>query len=396
MFALTASAALAAPHESIVYTFTDGTDGGGPNGRLALDTAGNLYGTTHFGGIVTCGGQVGGGCGTVYELKPNGKRWTQKPLYAFADGPDGGFPNAGVTLAGGNIYGTASTGGSTQCSIGCGVIYEIINPSSPTEHALYTFHGSDGQFPNAALYLGAGARFYGTTWYGGANGVGTVFVLYHASGTWAEAVLYSFAGAQGGDSPAGGVVTDQSGNLFGTTYPYDGDNDGVAFELQGSGSTWSEGVIDTFQSGAGGEDPYAGLTIDASGNLYGTTIEGGSSGSGVVFELERHGKGFREKVLHTFTGSPDGSTPYAGLTLDFSGNLYGATLFGGSANDGTVYELARGPNGHFKERVLHSFAGGNDGANPQAEPILDASGRLYGTTENGGADGAGIVYELTP
>ena len=151
----------------------------------------------------------------------------------------------------------------------------------------------------------------------------------------------------------------------------------------------------SFGSGAGGEDPYAGLTMDASGNLYGTTIEGGTSGDGVVFELERTGRRYTPKVLYTFTGQPDGATPYAGLTVDGSGNLYGATLFGGAHNDGAVFELTRTRH-TFKETILYSFAGGSDGANPKAEPILDASGNLYGTTEGGGTSGYGIAYELTP
>lgn len=383
--------------ERVLYPFTGGTDGASPQGRLAFDGAGNLYGTTHLGGIATCGGNFGGGCGVVFELSPSGSAWSESPLYAFADGPDGGFPNAGLILDGsGNAYGTASTGGSNACSIGCGVVYELAKSGNTwTEDVLHTFIGSDGQFPNATLLQNNGA-LYSTTWYGGSHGAGTVFRLTPTSSGWTENVLYSFTGAQDGSSPAGRVVQDANGNLFGTTYPFNGSNDGVVFELSPKKRLpWKQRVLDAFGSGSGGEDPYAGLVVDGAGNLYGTTIEGGSTGSGVVFELERHGNRYKEKVLHTFTGSPDGSTPYAGLTFDGSGNLYGATLFGGPHNAGTIFEMELKARGRYKEHTLYSFAGGNDGANPKGEPILDGSGNLYGTTEGGGQFGDGVVYEIS-
>jgi uncharacterized repeat protein (TIGR03803 family) len=385
-----------AAQERVLYSFADGTDGGGPQSRLAFDGAGNIYGTTHFGGIVSCGGQVGGGCGVVFELSANGKTWTETPLYAFSDGADGGFPNSGVIVdASGNLFGTASTGGSSNCSIGCGVAYELVKSPSWKEEVLHTFTGADGQFPNAELFAGKGGALYGTTWFGGAHGAGSVFALTPSSSGWSESVLYSFTGAQDGSGPAGGVVQDAVGDLYGTTYPFNGYHDGVSYALSDKHRGAKETVIDGFGSGPGGEDPYAGLVMDASGNLYGTTIEGGSTGDGVVFELERRSAThFKEKVLHTFTGGADGSTPYAGLTMDGSGNLYGATLFGGSGNAGTVYELARRGNGHFKERVLYGFSGGADGANPQAEPVLGPDGNLYGTTEAGGQSGDGTVYEI--
>jgi uncharacterized repeat protein (TIGR03803 family) len=390
----------AAPAEHVLYQFTGGSDGGGPMGRLALNTSsGNLFGTTHFGGITTCGGNFGGGCGVVFALSLAGSTWTQTPLYAVADGSDGGFPNGGVVLDGaGNLYGTASAGGSNACSIGCGVVYELVQSSGAwTERILHTFTGSDGQFPNASLFNGGGA-LYSTTWYGGTHGAGTVFRLSPTgSGGWIESLLYSFNGTQDGTSPAGGVVLDTSGNVYGTTYPFNGYNDGVAFELKPKSNVpWKQRVIDSFGTGSGGEDPYAGLIIDGAGNLYGTTIEGGGTGNGVVFELVRRGRHFKERVLHTFTGSPDGSSPYAGLTADGAGNLYGATLFGGAHNYGTVFELALKPRGGYKERILYSFTGGNDGANPKAEPILDTSGNLYGTTEGGGQFGQGVAYEIIP
>src|SRR5579863_1626936 len=160
-----ASAARAHAIEKVLYSFTGGTDGGAPNGSLVFDGAGNVYGTTHFGGINMCGGQVGGGCGVVFELSPTRSGgWSESPLYAFADGTDGGFPNAGVILdKNGNVDGTASTGGSTQCSIGCGVVYELTKVSEWKESVLHTFSGSDGEFPNAVLLAGSAGALYSTT-----------------------------------------------------------------------------------------------------------------------------------------------------------------------------------------------------------------------------------------
>lgn len=395
----TLSGARAASSEKVLYTFTGGADGGGPQARLVFDAAGNLYGTTHFGGIVTCGGQVGGGCGVVFQLKhtPSGG-WKEHALYAFADGSDGGFPNAGVIVgSGGNLYGTASTGGSTSCSIGCGVVYSLVKSRSGwTENVLHTFTGGDGQFPNAVLIADSTGALYSTTWYGGASGAGTVFRLIRApAGGWTESVLHSFNGTTEGSGPAAGVIRDAAGDLFGTTYPYNHYTDGVVYELvpQRNG-TWIDNVLETFGSGSNGCNPYAGLIADTAGNLYGTTIECGTYGVGVAFKMQ-HGHGaWTEKVLHTFGSGTDGGQPYAGLVADGSGNLYGTTVFGGTNKYGAVYELVRTHRG-YKERVLYDFTGGADGGNPAAALTLDGPGNLYGTTEGGGA-GYGVVFELTP
>ncbi len=201
--------------ETVLYSFTDGTDGGGPNGGFVFDSSGNAFGTTHFGGNDSCGGSVGGGCGVVFELSPNKTGgWTETPLYTFDDGADGGFPNAGVILdKNGNAFGTASTGGSTQCSIGCGVVYELSKSSGWTESVLHTFIQSDGEFPNAVLLPSKSGTLYSTTWYGGSSGNGTVFSLAPGSSSWTERVLYSFEGTTDGSAPAAGVIADRAGNL---------------------------------------------------------------------------------------------------------------------------------------------------------------------------------------
>ena len=383
--------------EKVLYAFTGGTDGGDPSGSITFDASDNAYGTTHLGGIDSCGGGVGGGCGVVFELSPSGSGWSEAPLYAFDDQSDGGFPNAGVILdKNGNLYGAASTGGNFSCSDGCGVIYELQKKSGWAESVLHTFAGSDGQFPNAVLLPSANGTLYSTTWYGGSSGDGTVFSLAPKGSAWNEQVLYNFTGGTDGSAPAAGVIRDGTGNLYGTTYKYGGDNDGVAFELQKkSRALFKDRVLYTFKATPGGENPYAGLIVDAKGNLYGTTIEGGANESGVAFELVRRGRHWTEKVLHAFGASGDGSSPYAGLAMDGSGNLFGTTVFGGSHNQGVVYELSRARKG-WNERILYAFTGGNDGGNPNGTPVLDASGNLYGLTSGGGQYSNGVVFEVTP
>lgn len=380
--------------EKVLYSFTGGTDGGGPNGAVTFDSSGDIFGTTHFGGIATCGGNVGGGCGVVFELAPNKSGWKESPLYAFSDGSDGGFPNAGIVLdKNGNVFGTASTGGNFQCSIGCGVVYELVKASNWTESVLHTFTGSDGQFPNAVL-LPAGNRLYSTTWYGGSTGNGTVFALTRAGSAWSENVLYSFGGTADGSAPAAGVIADSAGNLYGTTYKFYGSNDGVAYELKKrSHGAWNDRVLYSFTGQGGGEDPYAGLIMPSKRKLYGTTIEGASNGGGAAFELvgAAHGH-WTEHDLHVFGAAGDGSTPYGGLIAGPSGNLYGTTLFGGANNAGTVYEL-KPSRGGWKERILYSFTGGSDGGNPGGTLTRDSAGNLYGTA-GGGQSGNGVIFEI--
>jgi uncharacterized repeat protein (TIGR03803 family) len=391
------NAAGARATETVLYSFTDGTDGGGPNGGLVFDSSGNAFGTTHFGGNDSCGGSVGGGCGVVFELSSNKSGgWSETPLYTFDDGTDGGFPNAGVILdKNGNAFGTASTGGSTQCSIGCGLVYELSKSSGWTESVLHSFIQSDGEFPNAVLLRSKSGTLYSTTWYGGSSGNGTVFSLTPGSSGWTEHVLYSFAGTTDGSAPAAGVIADRAGNLYGTTYKYDGDNDGVAYELQKK-PAWKDRVLYTFTNNGGGENPYAGLVMTAKGTFYGTAIESGPDDGGVAYELVR-GKAhaWKETVLHAFGATGDGNAPYGGLIADKSGNLFGTTVFGGANNAGIVYELSPTHGGQWKERILYSFTGGTDGQYPTGSLTLDASGKLYGATSDGGKNGYGVVFEVT-
>jgi len=278
--------------------------------------------------------------------------------------------------------------------------------ASDKEKVLYSFCSqadcTDGQGPYSGLILDAAGNWYGTTRYGGANGNGVAFELSPGvDGTWTEKVLHSFCSSKNcrdGLQPMGGLVSDALGNLYGTTYYACG----TIFELKRKpDGTWVERVLHNF--GINRNDacgPIGNLVPDANGNLYGTTVTGGVDGMGAVFELSRDGRGrWTEKVLYSFVWKT-GVLPEAGLTIDSSGNLYGTASGGGDAECGynktpcgTVFELSRTKGGGWKERTLHSF-NGTDGSSPWSNLVFDSQGDLYGTTALGGAYGLGTVFKL--
>ena len=372
-----------------------------------------------------------------------GGPWTETVLYTFTGGSDGGVPYAGLTFdSKGNLYGTTSHGGDTSgsnCSGigGCGVVFELSPPSvggGPwTETVLCTFTGgSDGGVPYAGLIFDAGGNLYGTTSGGGSSTYGVVFELSPPSGgsPWNETVLYAFTGVDDGESPLASLIFDSKGNLYGIAFGGKAGY-GVAFELtppSGGSGPWNEAVLYTFHSRSDGAYPYAGLIFDSKGNLYGTTSNGGDTsgsnckatrGCGVVFELSppTGGSGmWTETTPYSFTGGSDGGYPDAGLIFDSKGNLYGTTGQGGnlsgsncsgSSGCGVVFELIppTGGTGSWTESVLYTFNGGGDGADPSAGLIFDATGNFYGTAYSGGdmsgsncsgTGGCGVVFELSP
>jgi uncharacterized repeat protein (TIGR03803 family) len=366
-------------------------DGAYPYGGLTRDAAGNLYGTTAGGGFF--------GNGVVFGLSPGGGG--EFLLYEFLGG-NGSGPYAGlISDAAGNLYGTTVGGGAS----GNGVVFKLSPPESET--VLYSFTGAaDGRNPYAGLIRDAAGNLYGTTFYGGTensacrNGCGVVFKV---SPSESETVLHSFTGGTDGTNPQAGLTRDAAGNLYGTTVGGGAFGAGVVFELircDSAPTGYDFKVLYSFTGGADGGNPYAGLIRDAAGNLYGTTA-GGGVGSGTVFKLIPCDSGYELKVLHSFTGA-DGATPVAGLIRDAAGNLYGTTLHGGTEDSaceygcGVVFKLS--PAG--TETVLHSFTLA-DGANPYAGLIQDAAGNLYGTAAYGGisvndVSSAGVVFRLAP
>lgn len=379
---------------SVLYAFRGAPDGQGPQSSLVLDANGNLYGTTYEGGIQDCIG-YGFGCGTVFRINRNGR---ETILHNFISGPlDGLWPLAGVIRdAAGNLYGTTSQGGESSY----GTLFKI-NPQG-RERVLHSFTHGDGSYPIADLVFDGQGNLYGTTTFGGSRDGGTVF-KYDVTKRFS--VLYSFSY---GFYPRAGLAVDSQGKLYGTTWQ-GGDTDycggygcGVVFKLNQKGKFTS---LYDFTGGSDGSNPLGGLVRDKAGNLYGTTSYGGdlscslgyNVGCGVVFKITATGI---FKVLHTFS-MQEGAASYAGLVMDKTGNLYGTTSAGGAYGYGTVFELQKG--GVF--RVLHSFAGGLDGASPLGRLVFDEAGSLYGTTFYGGdlacytiirASGCGTVFKITP
>jgi len=334
--------------ENVLHSFVGGKDGQWPlTGGLVFDAHGNLYGTTAYGGNGPCHDTTGPGCGVVFELSPKtGGGWTEKVLHSF-NGKDGRIPEAGLAIdSAGNLYGTTFEGGTGGCKFdsstvtGCGVVFELAKAGEGwTQTVLFNFRKApEGHYPEAPLVLDQAGNLYGTTTEGGGagcyGGCGTVFELKAQAGGWAETVLHSFDGTDG-QGPYAGLVFDAAGNLYGTTNRGGGRRIfGTVFELmpQANGS-WTETVLHRFSGrGNDGSELFSALIFDKAGNLFGTTSSGGAlfDKRGTVFELTPHtGGSWTEMVLLSFD-TKDGSTPYAGLVSDGSGNLYGTTLFGGT------------------------------------------------------------------
>jgi uncharacterized repeat protein (TIGR03803 family) len=410
--------------EKVLYTFTGGNDGGLPVAALIMDKSGNLYGTTAGGGNPTC--QSGLGCGTVFQLTPNSAgNWTEKVLYSFTGGSDGYDPQAALIAdSKGNLYGVAELGGSSTCtySLGCGTVFELIpnGDGSWMETTIYSFTGSsDGQNPNAPLIFDRKGNLYGTTFFGGVDscyagvGCGTVFELTPNSGVWTEAVLHRFTGGNDGAFVRGGLILDVDEDmLYGTTEQGGGTGCytrgcGTIFILRPSTTGWTERVVHRFTGSSDGAFPEAGLIRDSTGNLYGTTEQGGNmscsvpggwGGCGAVFKMSHSAGTWRETVLYGFAAEGDGNLPEDGVIL-YKGNFYGTTYQGGGSGCyegqgcGTVFELRRSKVG-WAEKVIHSFSG-SDGEYPMwGSLVVDPAGNLYGTTNNGGG-GYGDVFEIT-
>jgi uncharacterized repeat protein (TIGR03803 family) len=251
--------------------------------------------------------------------------------------------------------------------------------------SLHDFTGDDGANPLNGLMIASNGLFYGTASAGGASGNGSIFTI-NTSGDLT--VLYSFKGGTDGSSPESFLIEDKSGNFYGTTTTGGAHSGGTVYELTGTKET----VLYSFGAGSDGSGPQAGLTMDSAGNLYGTTASGGHYGKGTVFEIEREGSSVKESILHNFGSGSDGTVPVAGVTFDASGNLYGTTSLGGAKDYGTVYKLVKST---WAETILHSFADGDDGAVPYAG-LVASSGKFYGAATEGGSLSGGTVFELTP
>jgi uncharacterized repeat protein (TIGR03803 family) len=453
----------------------DGSNGATPQGNLVADSSGNLIGTTLYGGSGFTGPSTG--YGTLFELPLS--IGSIIPLALLSGGSDGANPVAGLTHdALGNLYGAATAGGTANygnvfalpvgsTSIlpiasfpgtvganpysglvkdangnlygtsldggphGDGTVF-VLPPGGSTVTTLATFNYTNGAYPRGTLVLDKG-YLIGTTYYGGSSGNGTVFKVPTSGG--ALTTIASFNGLNGAN-PASGVIVDAAGNLFGTTYQGGTFSDGAVFEIASGSSTITDLAM---FSGSNGMNPLGGLIEDKSGILYGTTVQGGSAGDGTVFKISSVGGPLSTLVSFNSTA---GINPVGTLVEDASGNLYGTTFNGGTAGDGTVFAVATsngalttlaslsGSNGAnpYAGLVVTSASsllgaaayggpasdgtvfvlpinGGNitplatfnlaNGAQPIGGLLLDASGDLFGTTVNGGPPGSGTIFELT-
>jgi len=361
--------------ESVLYVFKGNTSGDGatPTGGLVIDSAGNLYGTTAYGGTGNCvllGTLVG--CGTVYELSPpmtKGGPWAETVLYSFPTAKQGYYPRGDLVFDdAGNLYGATIFGGGkgTTCDPFyqyCGAVFELSPPKSKggkwREKVLHGFKsGTDGASPNGGLVLDTKGAIYGTTFGGGnevgecgAGGCGTAFKLtppIKKGGAWTERVLYRFS-VQDGAAPAAGVIFGGDGNLYGTAYAGANSGNGVVFELRrpsGNVHSWTEAILYRFTDGDDGTSPEASLIFDVGGNLYGTAL-GGRTHRGVVFRLRppKRANSWLLTVLYNFTGVPDGDHPVASLIFDGRENLYSTTGWGGAGQScqggcGAVFEVS--------------------------------------------------------
>jgi uncharacterized repeat protein (TIGR03803 family) len=379
---LLATAATSASAHRATFTLLYAFDGNGGAGRPTAaptpDGLGNLYGETS-----------GLNNGVVYELTADG---TFTVLRAFP-GEDGAVPAGGLIRDdAGNLYGEAQTGGGSFCVVagqGCGTVFKIASDGTFT--VLYRFQGgTDGDLPMGGLIRDAAGNLYGTTEAGGGNtcnevGCGIVFKIA-PDGT--ETVLYRFAGGLDGLSPAGGVLMDKAGNLYGTTDGGGSANSGTVFKLTPKGK---KTVLYAFD-GDDGRGPFSPLVRDRQGNFYGTALAGGAGDWGVVYKLAKDGS---ETVLHAFSEA-DGVQPHGPLVLTASGDrLYGTTSGDGRLGGGTVFTVSTG--GAFKTLYAFKHRRHGTGYMPLGGLSADADGTLYGTTEYGGSSAdQGVVFRIAP
>jgi len=321
------------------------THTGAGNSKLVMGPDGNLYGATAYGGIDSCG--EGGGCGTVFRLQPPPSAcasflcpWTETVLYEFTDQNDGWSPDSEVIFdAAGNLYGVTEYGGSGQCgaggSLGCGIVYKLTRSGSRwTKSTIYTFLGgtSDGAFPTGGLVFDTAGNLYGVTGFGGSgtcvngdnDGCGVLYELSPSNGGWIETIPHVFQPSNG-KYPFGTLAMDPAGDLYGVAGSY-------IFELSQPGN-WSYAALYSFNDN---DSPAGGLTFDHAGNLYGVTYQAGEYGFGYVYKLSLSGGSWVLTHLHDFSQS-DGLNANGLLTLDANGDVYGTSLQGGFTNDEACY-----------------------------------------------------------
>jgi len=381
---------------SVLHYFTGGSDGGNPTSGLTVGGAGTLYGTAAEGQ---------GQFGAAFKLTQRASGWTLDPLHEFTGGSDGAYPQSGMVIGpNGALYGTTNAGAfgvgtvyelrppSTACKTA------ICYWNETTLHG-FTGNTGDGGFPGYGnVTFDRAGNMYGTTTLNGTSDCGVVWQLAPSGGGWTESVLYNFTGGMDGCNPESGVTFDAAGNLYGVTSCILLCNGtGTIYQLVPSSGGWAENTL-VVLNGTTGTHPFGTLITDDSGNFYGSATEDGPNGGGTVFELSPSNGGWTFSLVYAFSLC----NPIAGVTLGPDGNLYGVCEAGGANAGGWVFQMPRTCNQTCTPTDLHDF-NATEGANPEGPVVFDASGNLYGTTFEGGIGdciggmhGCGVVWELTP
>lgn len=381
---------------TILHSFADAADGGNPLAGLTIDSAGDLYGTASQGGFP--GRTCIEGCGTIFMLTRQPSGWSFAPLYAFKGSEDGDDPQGRVAF-GPNRSPYATT--SLALDPVSGTVMNLKPPSRPcpaiqcpwTETLIFQFNSVQGFGTNNIVFDQSGI-IYGTM----DDGSNSVYKLTPSGDSWTETVLHTFSG---GSSPSKGVILDTAGNLYGNAYL---PTSGIVFEITNPGGQYI--VLHKFNGSSDGFDPLGGLIFDGAGNLYGGTLCGGANGEGTIYKLSRSQNGWALAVLYNFAQGDANycGGPFGQLTMDAAGNLYGTTHSGGAYHFGSVFKLAPSEGGWIYTS-LHDFCSGGlpcvDGGYPFSNVVIDSSGNLYGTASLGGAYAykglpSGVIWEITP
>lgn len=393
---------------TVLYSFTDGTDGALPGAGMTVDRAGNLYGSTEYGGDLSCfGGGEGlpNGCGVLFREKKTGSGWLFDPIYIFPAKQSGylsGYPGGLAIGLNGSLYGITNEGGIQEN----GTVFNAAPPAmsnvlaSWNYNLLLDFTGNDGAAPTRLdpLRFDSAGNVYGAATYGGPDNDGVIYELTPSGGGWTESVLYSFTGGSDGEHIRGMTFDDQ-GNIYGVA-AYGGNSDceygcGTVYKLTPSKSGWRKTTLHVFRQGIDGGWPGP-LIRDKAGNLYGLTeAYGPDNNGGTVWELSPSHGGWTFSLLQAFpTSTVEDYGPYL-LTMDGAGNLFGISNWGGAYTYGFLFELTPSKGG-WSYTDLYDFGVDYNACVPQGAPILDPAGNIYGVTEHCGEYGYGTVWEFTP
>jgi uncharacterized repeat protein (TIGR03803 family) len=413
---LTGATLVTAQTEKIIYNFTGGTtDGSAPYAGVTADSSGALY------GALSQRGPLGNGV-IYKLTPPSGSsgRWSESIIYSFTGGTDGSGPTSDLAIdASGALYGITSGGGAGACGTVFQLVPPSGGGTAWTENTLYSFPcGSVSPEPGDVILDSATGNLYGVAGYAGTLGGGYVYQLQPptSGGSWTYNLLHSFTNNPSAPGYVKGydpwsLVLGKDGSLYGTTI-YGGAGGGTVYKLSppsGGGTSWPLHILYTFGSAGSSPNGYSpyGLVFGSGGVLYGVTALGGSSGDGTVYSLTPApaGAAWTETILHNFAASADGNLPIAGVILGPGGVIYGTTAGGGLTETscgyysgcGTVFQLTPGSGGTYTETMLHEFASsGGDAINPDPGRLILLGGTLYGTSYQGGHLGLGAVFAVRP